>query len=307
MGIRFNAVHLLAKSLAALGDLKGKTILTMGVQDCYFTYDEIVDFLRRHHIVHTPVPANEILLTTGFASADSSRAESHRHFIHQRTLFRLLGFGPDHIHSMDHSSFEGADSIQDLNLPVPNALFSKYDLIFDGGTIEHVFSIKDALFNMSRMCKVGGVVVNFSPVDYINHGFINLNAEIFTDFFGCNDFEKIDLKYIAMPSHPKLVDKHYLEYAPESLYHSLGPYYQIGVFSAFRKSKEAPLRIPQQGFYARLWQGDSANMTADSSDSRLRPLNFLRARLSDLIGRYFISSVLFRGYRSIGRGRRVLL
>src|SRR6267378_2811666 len=137
MGIRLNAIHLLAKSLAALGDLKGKTILTMGVQDCYFTYDEIVDFLRRHHIAHTPVPANEILLTTGFASADSSHAETLRHFIHQRTLFRLLGFGSSDIHSMDYSSFEGADFIHDLNSPVPEAFFSKYDLVFDAGTIEH--------------------------------------------------------------------------------------------------------------------------------------------------------------------------
>jgi hypothetical protein len=307
MGIRFNAVHLLAKSLLALGDLKGKTILTIGVQDCYFTYDEIVDFLRRHHIAHTPVPANEILLTTGFEWAESSHAETYRHFIHQRTLFRLLGFGPDDIRSMDHSSFEGADVIQDLNLPVPEALSSKYDLIFDGGTIEHVFSIKDALFNMSRMCKVGGVVVNFSPVDYINHGFINLSAEIFSDFFGCNDFEKIDLKYIAMPSHPKLVDRHYLEYVPESLYHTLGSYYQIGVFSAFRKIKEAPLRIPQQGYYMRLWKSKATNVVSNSSVSPSRPLNWFRFWLNDWIGRCFISATLIRGYRSIRRGRRVRL
>ena len=47
---------------------------------------------------------------------------------------------------------------------------SRYDVILDIGTLHYVFSIKDSLFNLSRMCKVGGVIADFNPVDFSDQG-----------------------------------------------------------------------------------------------------------------------------------------
>ncbi|MEL7114711.1 MAG: methyltransferase [Pseudomonadota bacterium] len=70
------------------------------------------------------------------------------------TLMRKLGFGE--IESMDFSDYEGASILQDLNKPIPDHLEQQFDFIFDGGTIEHVFNVPQALENVFRMLKPGG-------------------------------------------------------------------------------------------------------------------------------------------------------
>jgi hypothetical protein len=165
-----------------VASLADKKLLTLGVQDCFFSYDGLVEFLRRHRIPHRTIPHNEIRLTTGFKWWPSEEAATFTEFIHQSTLFNVLGFAPNNIRSMDISDYEGADIVHDLNVPVDESMYSKFDVIFDGGTTEHIFSIKDTLFNVARMCQQGGLVIHNAPVDYINHGFVNLGAEIYRDF-----------------------------------------------------------------------------------------------------------------------------
>src|SRR5437763_3852117 len=53
-------------------------------------------------------------------------------------LFRALGFTS--VESLDASDYEGADIVWDLNKAVPDSLKAKYDVVFDGGTSEHVFN-----------------------------------------------------------------------------------------------------------------------------------------------------------------------
>src|SRR5262245_52181276 len=52
-------------------------------------------------------------------------------------LFRALG--ADTVESMDASEFEGATIIHDLNLPIPARLREQFDVVYDGGSLEHVF------------------------------------------------------------------------------------------------------------------------------------------------------------------------
>jgi hypothetical protein len=303
MGMRFNAVHLLSQTLPLLDDLSDKKFLTLGVQDCYFPYVRIIDFLRRHSIPYKPINASEVLLTTGFKWVSPKDAGQYRNNIHQKTLFRLLGFSSQNLFSMDVSDFEEADIIHDLNVPIDNSLASKFDLVFDGGTIEHVFSTKDALFNMCRLCKVGGIVVNYSPVDFINHGFINLSAEILRDCYLANGFEEISLKYVAMPIHPRRVDQHYLEYRPDQFSFSLQPYYMTGIYSAFRKVEEKPLTVPMQGFYRKLHATGSTHVQHQGH----KLAEFLLKKAANWVHTYFISSALVGGFLNKRRGRKVIL
>ena len=252
MGIRFTAVRLLIETLALLGDVSSKTLLTLGVQDCYFSYQDISAFLQRHHVRHFPVPPEDIELTSGFKWVTSAEAATYRNCIHQRTLFAILGFEPTNIHALDVSNYEGADIVHDLNIPVPDALRSRYDVIIDSGTLHYVFSIKDSLFNLCRMCKVGGVIVNFNPIDFSDLGFIALNAELFRDFYSANGFEQLTLKYVALPALQRAIDHHYLELSPESFDYSPQPCYTMSVYSVYRKISETDLTVPLQGLYRRL-------------------------------------------------------
>ncbi|MGO9959041.1 MAG: hypothetical protein ACLP50_24265 [Solirubrobacteraceae bacterium] len=42
--------------------------------------------------------------------------------------------------SIDASAYEGAEIVHDMNAPIPPELECKFDLVVDGGSIEHIFA-----------------------------------------------------------------------------------------------------------------------------------------------------------------------
>lgn len=101
------------------------------------------------------------------------------------TLFRKLGFG--RMETMDFSPYEGAGVIHDLNVPAPKSLEKKFDFIFDGGTIEHVFNVPVALESMFRMLKVGGRFISVNGLNgWQGHGMYQFNPELVWSFWRRN-------------------------------------------------------------------------------------------------------------------------
>jgi len=49
--------------------------------------------------------------------------------------------GASKVSAMDVSEYEGADILHDLNVPAPANLHERFDLLIDGGTLEHVFNV----------------------------------------------------------------------------------------------------------------------------------------------------------------------
>jgi hypothetical protein len=82
--------------------------------------------------------------------------------------------------SMDVSTYEGATIIHDSNEPVPATLHEKFDLVFDGGTLEHVFHFPQALLNAMQMTKPDGWYAAFTPGNnWFGHGFYQFSPEVY--------------------------------------------------------------------------------------------------------------------------------
>ena len=65
---------------------------------------------------------------------------------------------------MDFSDYE-SNIIQDLNTLIKNHdIFEKYDLIIDGGTLEHVFHVPNAFENFFKLLKIGGRILHFAKL-----------------------------------------------------------------------------------------------------------------------------------------------
>jgi SAM-dependent methyltransferase len=106
------------------------------------------------------------------------------------TLFQSLGF--DSVESMDYSDYESPTHVHDFNLPVPDELHEQYDVIFDGGTLEHIFNFPESLKNIYKLLKVGGVVIHASPSsNHVDHGFYMFSPTVFYDYYLSNGFEII--------------------------------------------------------------------------------------------------------------------
>jgi SAM-dependent methyltransferase len=93
-------------------------------------------------------------------------------------VLRLLG--ADSVESMDYSNYEGASIVHDLNEPVPKELHGQFDLVFDGGTLEHVFDFPTSIRSCMELVRVGGRFVTATMANnFCGHGFYQFSPELF--------------------------------------------------------------------------------------------------------------------------------
>jgi hypothetical protein len=92
-------------------------------------------------------------------------------------FFGLLG--AEEIESFDVSDYQGATHIQDMNEPIPAAFHERYSCVHDGGTIEHVFNLPQALKNCLQMVRLGGHFTQVNAANnFMGHGFWQFSPEM---------------------------------------------------------------------------------------------------------------------------------
>lgn len=92
----------------------------------------------------------------------------------------LMRLGAERVDSLDTSSYENATYIHDMNFPLPPELCNKYDFVFDGGTIEHIFNTPQVLQNIIDSLKTGGIFCSVTcNNNFSGHGFYQFSPELF--------------------------------------------------------------------------------------------------------------------------------
>jgi len=100
----------------------------------------------------------------------------------------FAALGAKELVSVDRSSFEGATCLHDLNDPFPDSMHHRFDLVFDGGTLEHVFDYPGALRNSLQLVRTGGHFVTIAPANsFMGHGFYQISPELFFRVFNANN------------------------------------------------------------------------------------------------------------------------
>jgi len=93
-------------------------------------------------------------------------------------------FSATAVESIDNSDYEGASIVHDMNRAVPANLHGQFDTIIDGGCLEHVFNVNQALLNCSHLCRPGGQVLHMLPANnYCGHGFWQFSPELFFSLY----------------------------------------------------------------------------------------------------------------------------
>jgi len=93
-------------------------------------------------------------------------------------VFKALG--ATEVYSMDVSDYEGASFLHDLNRPIGLELRERFDTVYDGGTLEHVFHFPTALKNTMEMVRAGGhLFIHTVANNYCGHGFYQFSPELF--------------------------------------------------------------------------------------------------------------------------------
>src|SRR5690606_14323808 len=99
--------------------------------------------------------------------------------------------GATHLDAVDASDYEGASIVFDMNRPAPASLRGRFTLLVDGGTLEHIFDVPQALRNVASMLRVGGHFVSINGTNnFMGHGFYQFSPELFFRVFCAeNGFE----------------------------------------------------------------------------------------------------------------------
>ena len=88
-----------------------------------------------------------------------------------------VGFPP--MESADFTHLEGAEHVFDLGADLPSELEGQFDLVYDGGTTEHVFDIAQAFRNVDKMLKNGGIFLSNVGADgWYGHGFYQIGPDV---------------------------------------------------------------------------------------------------------------------------------
>ena len=102
------------------------------------------------------------------------------------------------IDALDYSDYEGANIIYDLNTQgADDSLFKlKYDLVIDGGTLEHIYNVSAAINNMNHFVSENGFIYHMLPcAGWVNHGFYSFSPTFFIDTYCLeNGFELQECK-----------------------------------------------------------------------------------------------------------------
>ena len=103
------------------------------------------------------------------------------------------------LNALDYSSFEDADIIHDLNIPLENSN-KQFNTIIDFGTSEHVFNVIECLKNISNLCKINGHIVHCLPANNnCGHGFWQFSPELFFNIYdNRNGFDETEIFLINL-------------------------------------------------------------------------------------------------------------
>lgn len=97
---------------------------------------------------------------------------------HAEPFFESLGAA--RVDTIDNSDYEGAQLVHDLNQPIPAEWREQFDVVYDGGTLEHVFNFPTALRNSMELLRPGGrLFIHNCANNMCGHGFYQFSPELF--------------------------------------------------------------------------------------------------------------------------------
>ena len=210
--------------------------------------------LGRQDLLLRSQPFKELLHLYGYHSTDAEVA----HLLNDANQFAdplFQRMGAQIIDSADHSSFEGATVVHDMNQPIPAELKQRYSLVFDGGTLEHVFNFPQAIKNCMEMVEIGGHFLSVTPCNnMMGHGFYQFSPEIFFRIFCEANGFTVEAMYLneAWGEGP------WLQVAdPDQLQRRVGCVTgaATNLYIRAKKLKEVPVfsTTPYQSDYSSLW------------------------------------------------------
>lgn len=205
----------------------------------------------------------------------------------------LNNLGATQIDSLDASDYESATVIHDMNTPISEHLKNQYDVLIDGGALEHIFNFPTAIKNCMELIKEGGYFISLAPANnYFGHGFYQFSPELFFRVFSLqNGFEIENVIHVNMDKR-----SNWFEVMDPDIIKKRVTFRSASMSSLFVVAKRVAIvpifkTIPQQSDYQHiLWKKNNFEPSKESKKTTLIMKLFSRIN-------YYIDS-----FRDLGSG-----
>jgi len=226
-----------------------------------------------------------------------------KEYVNNRYIDYLLinKFKANSVKSIDNSSFEGADIIHDMNKPIEN-LNEKFDTIIDFGTSEHIYNVAQNLNNISKLCKINGIILHSLPANNnCGHGFWQFSPELFFSLYSENN-GFFETEIFIFNTHNKYewwkVEKQKLGERLEI--NSDSPLY---ILVKTVKKSEIQNKNVQQSDYVERWNENSIN----NKNIKKKKLSILWKKVKDNYKKFLIKIILPKKISDRLEGKKILL
>lgn len=241
MGIAYNAVS--AYMYAQKRGVDFSQTLMLGRQNFSIPPDLFSEYCQRFEISLSKGEIDKIF--------HNEYAESFLEFL-----------GAKQVDSIDMSSYETATIQHDMNTPIPPSFHEQYSCVIDGGTLEHVFNVPQALKNAMQMVKLGGHFISANITNgYSGHGFYQFSPEFY--FSTLNEEQGFSIEAVFV-YEPGITDSFYRVMSPKVVKERVEPNIEapLGIFVIAKRVKIlTPFEsvTPQQSDYILKWTGAPKN------------------------------------------------
>ena len=193
------------------------------------------------------------------------------------------------LNALDYSSFEDADIIHDLNIPLENSN-KQFNTIIDFGTSEHVFNVTECLKNISNLCKINGHIVHCLPANNnCGHGFWQFSPELFFNIYdNTNGFDETEIFLINLFDKKNWYKINKQKIGERLELNSKEPLYLLV------KTKKIGKNLYQninQSDYEQQWLNDQYPLV-----SKKKRLSLLNKRIKDLFKFFLRSNIITKSF-----------
>jgi hypothetical protein len=177
----------------------------------------------------------------------------------------FVQLGAESPEAVDASDYEGANIVHDMNQSVGRELHGKYDVVMDGGSLEHVFNYPVAIKNCMEMVKVGGHLIIQTAMDnFVGHGFYQFSPELFYRILCADNGYQVE-RMVAFEFYYKapwyeVADPVKVRGRVELIHGK----HRVGLFVLAKRTHEAEVfkKTPQQSDYASTWNASTPRAEA---------------------------------------------
>jgi hypothetical protein len=220
------------------------------------------------------------------------------------STFLLKACGASSVEAIDYSDYEGAERLWNLNEPVPEDWHQQYDVIIDGGTLEHVFQATVALSSLMQMLKPGGRLFLASPTNnHCGHGFYQFSPEFFYRALSAPQGFAVQRMTLFVHAFPGV------ELTPEGRCYSVADPAVTGGRVQLQSSSASMLFVearrerivrpfaetPQQSDYTALWQAAAAAGGGGAATRRAGGVSGMMRAVGRPVVKWLGKSATFRG------------